>query len=199
MRSWTPLTNAKYVFRFHGLRCKFYFFWNNLAGSAVLQMRMEAISLRGTLQERTPAMEHLNVTISVRDLQLQVSVVIGCILWKMTILLFLLFQFLSVLLILCTHLILDGDTVTDAQPPTKRINTEATTSATTTSEIINGLQVSWVNIYETKYTQLTNYVRYISILDEKYFWNTRLIRATGYFDITKQSALWSILNETFLV
>lgn len=35
----------------------------------------------------------------------------------------------------------EGDTITDAQPPTKRINTEATTSSTT-SEIINGLQVS---------------------------------------------------------
>lgn len=50
-------------------------------------------------------------------------------------------SFLPVLKIFCTHYILEGDTITDAQPPTKRINTEATTSSTT-SEIINGLQVS---------------------------------------------------------
>ena len=39
---------------------------------------------------------------------------------------------------------IDGDSVSDAQPPSKRINTEATASSTTTSEIINGLQVSWI-------------------------------------------------------
>jgi len=36
----------------------------------------------------------------------------------------------------------DGDSIADAQPPSKRINTDTTAAATTTSEIINGLQVS---------------------------------------------------------
>ena len=40
-----------------------------------------------------------------------------------------------------SEFILDGDSVSDAQPPSKRINTEATASSTT-SEILNGLQVS---------------------------------------------------------
>ena len=36
----------------------------------------------------------------------------------------------------------EGDSISDAQPPPKRINTEASASSTTNSGMINGLEVS---------------------------------------------------------
>ena len=36
----------------------------------------------------------------------------------------------------------EGDSIADAQPPPKRINTEASASSTTNSGMINGLEVS---------------------------------------------------------
>ena len=48
----------------------------------------------------------------------------------------------SCLVLSLFHYILEGDSISDAQPPSKRINTEATASSTSNSGMINGLEVS---------------------------------------------------------